>query len=413
MQPLKHGDPAPVGQTGEGQRGKNSAPRPPGQVRGRGRQRRIRPRDLPARKKDRGDRRTMRLARPDRPGDRAGGRIRPPGRPASSEDKGGKTVPRLAAGKPKFAGSMEAAPPGPSETMQGEGATAGGADGGARWWGGFLGRCERPREPTQRSLRKTAILVMGCSPATAAPPWHCSDAAGGRLTPSGRIRRVGRAAAGGPRTTRPGDIRCSRRDAEKRFTRRWGPIARMSENVGRIPGRRPSARTETHAQAVGWRVDFRGGRRRFRRGRRRDRSRRHASRIAPDSRGPRRCKSGAGHMPLTAESRIVAGEEQLRPLAEVLSDEIAMLTGLKLKVATGPGPGGRHRAEDRQGDPGRRANPGAAQPRAGANHRRRHTPSPSIGKRSSRGSTTGRRRKAARRSCSCSARRTAAFGCPG
>ena len=37
-------------------------------------------------------------------------------------------------------------------------------------------------------------------------------------------------------------------------------------------------------------------------------------------------------MPLTAESRIVAGEDQLKPLAEVLADEIATLTGLKLKV---------------------------------------------------------------------------------
>ena len=38
-------------------------------------------------------------------------------------------------------------------------------------------------------------------------------------------------------------------------------------------------------------------------------------------------------MQLTAESRIVAGQEQLKPLAEVLSGEIALLTGLKLKVA--------------------------------------------------------------------------------
>ena len=40
-------------------------------------------------------------------------------------------------------------------------------------------------------------------------------------------------------------------------------------------------------------------------------------------------------MPITGESRIVADEDQLRPLAEVLADEIATLTGLKLKVATG------------------------------------------------------------------------------
>src|SRR5262249_59776392 len=40
---------------------------------------------------------------------------------------------------------------------------------------------------------------------------------------------------------------------------------------------------------------------------------------------------------LTAESRIVAGVESLRPLAEVLADEIARLTGLKLRVASGQG----------------------------------------------------------------------------
>ena len=51
---------------------------------------------------------------------------------------------------------------------------------------------------------------------------------------------------------------------------------------------------------------------------------------------PKTLQSGAGHMQLSADSRIVAGEEQLQPLAEVLSGEIALLTGLKLKVATGP-----------------------------------------------------------------------------
>ena len=40
-------------------------------------------------------------------------------------------------------------------------------------------------------------------------------------------------------------------------------------------------------------------------------------------------------MQLTADSRIVAAEEQLQPLAEVLSGEIDLLTGLKLKVTTG------------------------------------------------------------------------------
>jgi hypothetical protein len=40
-------------------------------------------------------------------------------------------------------------------------------------------------------------------------------------------------------------------------------------------------------------------------------------------------------MPLTAASRVVAGEKQLRPLAEVLAGEIALLTGLKLEVTDG------------------------------------------------------------------------------
>src|SRR4051812_41127005 len=51
---------------------------------------------------------------------------------------------------------------------------------------------------------------------------------------------------------------------------------------------------------------------------------------------PKKLDLGAGHMPLTAGSRIVAEQEQLRPLAEVLSAEIALLTGLKLKVASAP-----------------------------------------------------------------------------
>ena len=55
---------------------------------------------------------------------------------------------------------------------------------------------------------------------------------------------------------------------------------------------------------------------------------------------PKSLQAGAGHMRLTADSRIVAGEEQLKPLAEVLAGEIALLTGLKLKVTTGPGRAG-------------------------------------------------------------------------
>src|SRR5262249_40751777 len=55
---------------------------------------------------------------------------------------------------------------------------------------------------------------------------------------------------------------------------------------------------------------------------------------------PKSLKLGAGHMPLTAGSRIIGEQEQLRPLAEVLSSEIALLTGLKLKVASAPAGGG-------------------------------------------------------------------------
>jgi hexosaminidase len=52
---------------------------------------------------------------------------------------------------------------------------------------------------------------------------------------------------------------------------------------------------------------------------------------------PKVLRRGVGHMRITADSRIVAGAAQLEPLAEVLSAEIARLTGLKLKVASGPG----------------------------------------------------------------------------
>jgi hexosaminidase len=41
-------------------------------------------------------------------------------------------------------------------------------------------------------------------------------------------------------------------------------------------------------------------------------------------------------MQLSADSRIVAGDKRLQPLAEVLSGEIVLLTGLNLKMATGP-----------------------------------------------------------------------------
>ena len=55
---------------------------------------------------------------------------------------------------------------------------------------------------------------------------------------------------------------------------------------------------------------------------------------------PRKLQVGTGHMRLAADSRIVAGDKQLEPLAGVLSGEIALLTGLKLEVTKGPGRAG-------------------------------------------------------------------------
>ncbi len=55
---------------------------------------------------------------------------------------------------------------------------------------------------------------------------------------------------------------------------------------------------------------------------------------------PKTVERGDGYMQLSAASRIVAGAEQLQPLAEVLSAEIGLVTGLKLKVASGPGRAG-------------------------------------------------------------------------
>jgi hexosaminidase len=52
---------------------------------------------------------------------------------------------------------------------------------------------------------------------------------------------------------------------------------------------------------------------------------------------PRVVRVGEGRMKLGAGSRIVASQEALKPLAEILSGEVALLTGLKLKVATGAG----------------------------------------------------------------------------
>jgi Glycosyl hydrolase family 20, catalytic domain/Glycosyl hydrolase family 20, domain 2 len=50
---------------------------------------------------------------------------------------------------------------------------------------------------------------------------------------------------------------------------------------------------------------------------------------------PKSLTEDAGHMRLTSESRIVVGDDLLKPLAEVLSHEVAKLTGLKLNVALG------------------------------------------------------------------------------
>jgi hexosaminidase len=52
---------------------------------------------------------------------------------------------------------------------------------------------------------------------------------------------------------------------------------------------------------------------------------------------PQELRVGEGRMQLTADSRIVADPKELRPLGKVLSGEIGLLTGLKLKVVTGAG----------------------------------------------------------------------------
>src|SRR5262249_134174 len=49
---------------------------------------------------------------------------------------------------------------------------------------------------------------------------------------------------------------------------------------------------------------------------------------------PRSVQLAEGRMRLTADSRIVAAQKELGPLAEVLAGEIALLTGLKLKVVS-------------------------------------------------------------------------------
>jgi hexosaminidase len=52
---------------------------------------------------------------------------------------------------------------------------------------------------------------------------------------------------------------------------------------------------------------------------------------------PKSLQLNVGQLRITAESRIVASTDSLRPLAEVLADEIAKLTGIRLKVTQEPG----------------------------------------------------------------------------
>ena len=50
---------------------------------------------------------------------------------------------------------------------------------------------------------------------------------------------------------------------------------------------------------------------------------------------PKQLKVEGGQIPLTAESRIVSADPKLKPLAQILSDEILLVTKLKLAVAEG------------------------------------------------------------------------------
>src|SRR5262245_39070308 len=47
-----------------------------------------------------------------------------------------------------------------------------------------------------------------------------------------------------------------------------------------------------------------------------------------------------GRLPITADSRILAEDKQLLPLAEILAGELKLLTGLNLKTTTEPGRAG-------------------------------------------------------------------------
>ncbi len=55
---------------------------------------------------------------------------------------------------------------------------------------------------------------------------------------------------------------------------------------------------------------------------------------------PKVLKVEGGEMPLTAKSRVVAADPELRPLAAILADEIRLITGLKLETARGGGRAG-------------------------------------------------------------------------
>jgi hypothetical protein len=55
---------------------------------------------------------------------------------------------------------------------------------------------------------------------------------------------------------------------------------------------------------------------------------------------PKSLQVTEGYLRLAAKSRVVASQEQLRPLAEIVSGEIAELTGLKLRATTGEGRAG-------------------------------------------------------------------------
>ena len=52
---------------------------------------------------------------------------------------------------------------------------------------------------------------------------------------------------------------------------------------------------------------------------------------------PKSLQRTSGDLLITADSRIVADDDRLKPLAEVLASEIAKLTGVMLQVKTGGG----------------------------------------------------------------------------